>query len=343
MLIILEGPDGAGKSTLARRLGDELLRRHPSDKLWILHKGPPGDTHPLDEYERPLYPYRPGRGHHVICDRWHVGEAVYPRVLGRSSRADEAVTRHLDAFLTARGALLVYVCPSLDVNLRRLRDRGDDLITTGQVAELRKLYADYLRRTIMPSRSVTATDVSSETVNALLDRAALLDAQTRSLNRFVTYVGPRFPSALLLGDVRHGLRDIPRDTLLTLAGQTIRNGPAFGPYPATSGHYLLTHVPGGLWDQGLGLANACDVDDVRELVATLTPVGDPYHARPPLICTLGRRAWACARAALATTQLGAAAHPQYVRRFYHRDGFAYGAVLMEATTLSRDKRDWRPR
>src|ERR687897_2440373 len=84
LLVILEGPDGAGKSTLSRELAASLRAAYPADSISEFHKGPP-HHHPLVEYEQPLFHYRPGTGRHIICDRWHVGEAVYPEVLGRAT------------------------------------------------------------------------------------------------------------------------------------------------------------------------------------------------------------------------------------------------------------------
>src|SRR5690348_14510865 len=104
MLIILEGPDGAGKTTLANEIirfftGLSLHRHEPIE---LLHKGP-CISHPLDEYELPLINYRPG-AKHIVCDRWHLGEAIYPAILKRNTKWDVAIDRHIELFLRSRGA-----------------------------------------------------------------------------------------------------------------------------------------------------------------------------------------------------------------------------------------------
>lgn len=97
MLIILEGPDGAGKSTLAQELAAHLGRT-TSDKVEVWHRGAP-THHPLEEYLLPLLSYRPGTGHHLILDRWHWGEAVYPKILNRPTQLGDAAWWSIEAYL----------------------------------------------------------------------------------------------------------------------------------------------------------------------------------------------------------------------------------------------------
>ena len=50
MLIIVEGPDGAGKTTLVAALATALRASSDSASVDVLHRGPPV-AHPLLEYE----------------------------------------------------------------------------------------------------------------------------------------------------------------------------------------------------------------------------------------------------------------------------------------------------
>lgn len=323
MLIILEGPDGGGKSSLAGRLKDTLALAYPDDIVEVFHKGPP-TQHPLDEYERPLFDYRPGAGRHIICDRWHIGEWVYPHVLNRPSVADDAAWHHLDMFLSSRGAVLVSALPPHRNIATNIITRGDDLISVGDVPQLIELYAAAFRRTNLPVYDYNYEN-NPIAESEIISLARTRESVTRRLNGFVTYVGPTNPKYLLLGDVRHAMRDIAH---LIHPSMTVDAGPAFGPYPGTSGHFLLNNLPSAMVDQ-MGLANACDVDNCRALYNVLGK---------PLTITLGNKAWLVAR----EFAVASAPHPQFIRRFHHGHGPEYGQVIYEALQQRSLLRGWRP-
>lgn len=77
MIIIIEGPDGAGKTTLAHKLATCLnLKYH--------HEGPPPvDIPPLDHYLGVLEKYRHCS---VVIDRFALGERVYGPALRGGDR-----------------------------------------------------------------------------------------------------------------------------------------------------------------------------------------------------------------------------------------------------------------
>jgi thymidylate kinase len=300
MLIIVEGPDCARKSTLATLLDRQIRKRTRSDQVTILHAGPP-TRHPLDEYVTPLLNYRAGEEHHVVCDRWHLGELVYPAIFGRSSQCDDAVFRYVELFLQSRGAYLVVVTPDVDELRDCLTRRGDDPGELERVEAVRDGFIGVATRTALPMTWLKDETLTSDVVWSIVDDASAAALRASALDSFVTYVGPRWPRRLLVGDVRKTGTE-PDDLR-----------PAFMPYPATSGHYLmraLEHVDA----DAVGVVNGCDVDDVAQLWYTLNR---------PQIVTLGRNAQRATRASLdrqgridavPTT----APHPQWQRRFaYH--------------------------
>lgn len=320
MLILVEGPDGAGKSHLVKQLAQALAERDAKSypQITVQHQGPP-DGHPLDVYERPLFHYRPDTNHHFIADRWHVGEWIYPGVFNRKSHADIAVWRHLDMFLASRGAVIVHLSPPVDRLIENITQRGDDMVSTGQLLGISAGYHAALRASHLPIIKLTDYATAGD-VNNIITTAARAEFSAEWLNRFVTYIGPPRPEYLLLGDVRHDLRHTV-DTLQP--ADTVDYGPAFGPYLGTSGHFLLRHLPDELIGR-VGIANGCDVDVLDEL---LHAIGNPYTI------ALGARAWqSLTRTRLRPVSGARIPHPQYVRRFHSRTD--YGQIIRNAARLA---------
>lgn len=313
MLIIIEGPDGAGKTTLAKQLEEHLAFGV------LLHRGPP-ERHPLYEYETSLYfyeRYRPGKDAHVVCDRWHLGEVVYPQALSRKSLLNPASLWHIEMFLESRGAFLVHLTDETALLQDRIARRGDNLITPDQVGELRVAYTAAVQRSRLPKVQLyTSHDLTQakvwEVTQLIINAARNVERLHLELARFPTYVGPRWPDLLLLGDVRGR----PGSTINRIHQRV--DSPAFMPLPGTSGKYLLTTLleAGGVDPSRarIGIANACDVDDPRALWATL---GHPQTV------ALGRNAQRVA------TWAEPVDHPQYVRRFHHHERAAYANWILQ--------------
>lgn len=304
MLIIIEGSDCVRKSALVARLAERVAQLYPGDTVDVRHAGPP-TKHPLDEYVVPLLDYRPARSHHVICDRWHLGESVYPHVFGRETRFDLATQAYTDLVLRSRGALLVHVDAEDSEVEDCLRSRGDDLVNPSQASNILRRFRSSAEASLLPTVVVRGFQVSEDDVDALVRKAYALDLVQRTLSPFATYVGSRTPGTLLLGDVRHGhVKGEPN--LL----------PAFMPYGATSGHYLLASVVAQLGPQVLrhvGIANACDDDDHEALWILL--------GKPDTVA-LGRRAGK--KTPWATRNVP---HPQFQRRFRYADGGSYALSI----------------
>lgn len=302
MLIILEGADGTGKTTLAGQLEDRIGAK-------ILHRGPPGQD-VITEYARDIQWYRPGQGVHVICDRWHLGELIYGPLLRGKSAFTRETFAHVEKVLQTRGALLVVLDAHESVVQARLRSRGDDLVREDQIDAI---LAAYRKTATQLPRLVLNGPYS---IGRIANLATRVERAAASLNRFTTYVGPRTPQFLLIGERRNGP---PFPDLAALT-----------PGPATSGRYLYEALPDAVLDR-CGFVNALEDD-----VATLLPVlGNPSA------CSLGLKA--TTRVREMGVECSSAPHPQYVRRFHHRAKEAYGALLRELlTTGPRDEVKWRP-
>lgn len=332
MLILVDGVDCSGKSTLVAALAERLAELYPRDKVEVLRKGPPAE-HPLDEYERPLWSYRPGHGLHIVCDRWHLGEWVYPAVLGRPTRADDPAFAHIELLLRSRGALLVFASPPACVLARRYDARGDDLVRRDQLLDVDRRFTGVVARSLLPVHTIFEERTFDRDVTEIVGRASQFELECSALNRLATYVGPPNPQLLLLGDVRHEYRECDCDPLVA-ARAVVDPAPAFVPYPGTSGHFLLRAVSSAGY-RHVGLLNANDVDDAF--------AGWKLLGRPRQVVALGRQAQRTAsRWRHRDLALGAAPHPQFVRRFAHGSCDEYGRVVALAATQHADMSRWHP-
>lgn len=325
-MIVIEGPDCTAKSTLADRITEVIKRAEPNADVTLFHRGPPS-AHPLDEYVAPLLDYRPRTGRHVVCDRWHVGETIYPALFDRWTDMTEDVRWYVELFLRSRGALLV-LCRAPDAFLVECGVARDEPSRTVEtlVAAAHGFNA-YAARTALPLVVVDAIDDVLDAPDddlTVAERIVALandeDWFTEHLNPFTTYVGPPRPHLLLLGD-RRG----PASTELTHYGQW----PAFVPRASTSGAWLLStllieelSVPThGLLTGNVGIANACDVDDPAALWRALDE---------PEVVALGVNAHRALRRSHVPYRR--VAHPQYYRRFRHNDRRAYFSQIFNLET-----------
>lgn len=150
-LIVLEGCDGAGKTTLAENMKTIILRDNENTRVEIVHYGPPDTSiSVVDTYMEPLRKLtREQVGNEslvVICDRFAVGEIVYGEILRNEDRTvPDDFTRIMSECATIFDRRhFWYVRPELDVIKKRFGDRGDDLITTEMVERIYVRYDELL-------------------------------------------------------------------------------------------------------------------------------------------------------------------------------------------------------
>lgn len=131
--VIFEGPDGAGKSTMARRTAGLLADRSPTILQHLTSRSA------LNDYYEPARLWQRG-GLNVVQDRYLVSDLVYAPVLsGVASRLGKTEVLHGMA-QTVHRAVVIYVTAEEEVLARRLVERGDDLIDPGMLHAILKNY-----------------------------------------------------------------------------------------------------------------------------------------------------------------------------------------------------------
>lgn len=134
MIIILEGPDGAGKTTLAKQLAEAF-------QLRIHHEGPPPkNVSVLQHYGRIL---DAARGQNVVFDRLYVGERVYGPIVRGEDRLGGDGYKRMRQLSWAVGALEILCLPSFEVCLTNWQNRKGELFA--DAAKLRQVHDSYRR------------------------------------------------------------------------------------------------------------------------------------------------------------------------------------------------------
>lgn len=131
MPIIIEGPDGAGKSTLAKSLADRL-------DMNILKMTANGGQSPR-EYMQKL------ECDGVVIDRCWVSEQVYPDLFGREPRISGDDAEELTGFCGLAGIPIIMLLPPLYVVVDRLNSRGDEFadIVCPNIVEIYNRYREW--------------------------------------------------------------------------------------------------------------------------------------------------------------------------------------------------------
>jgi hypothetical protein len=306
LLIVIEGPDLTGKTTLARRIAEMIDGT-------IRHSGPP-TRHPIEEYQTALDGYDPRGDQHLILDRWHVGEHVWPKVFGRKTEFDLAVARHVDMFMESRGALVVYADRNKDL-LKQELEGSNEPVSPGQVDQIVDLFRDarlFSEKVSLPWDYETGTD---DDISKIVETARYKAREARTVWRacgpaFVT--GSFAPAVLLVGDEQGPEREGRRPPAQV----------PFAPYRATSGHYLMNCLE--TWRR-TAIVNATDRDTGYKY-----RLSDIYEALgEPKVLALGKNA----AGALRTDAVphDEVPHPQYWRRFKYGSKSEYGKLISGGT------------
>ena len=123
MIIIIEGPDGSGKTTLANKLAKRT-------GYMLLHRSQPKSE---EEKKKMMAEYLQviDSGENVIMDRCWYSEMVYGPVMRDASVISYPEMYELEKRICKKGGgIIIYCTDRPDVLWNRCQERGEDYITT---------------------------------------------------------------------------------------------------------------------------------------------------------------------------------------------------------------------
>jgi len=132
--IIVEGVDGAGKSTLVKELKNHLNW----DSKSLVHKDGDQLFRYLKEYVT---------SDEVVLDRGHISEAIYSSFLNRKSNLDYNSVSLLDEIIS-NNAIIVFANPTLSLTIKRFQDRSNiyNKVDQNALERLHKLYQIWFKK-----------------------------------------------------------------------------------------------------------------------------------------------------------------------------------------------------
>lgn len=129
MRLILEGPDCAGKSTMAKELAERLML----DIIKSTRHGPKT----LDAYNERL------ACQDAVIDRCWISEVIYSKYFGFAQVVDDFTDRMLCNICVKQNIPIIVMLPPIDVIIRRMTERGDEFYSV-VYPNINAIYQDYV-------------------------------------------------------------------------------------------------------------------------------------------------------------------------------------------------------
>lgn len=313
MFIILEGCDGAGKSTLSDAIVKEIEYRFPGQDIETVHSSQLKND-PIDEYALEYEAYVPGNGQHFVVDRLHWGETIYGPLYRKKSALSKGAFRWVEMYLKARGATTWHVSAALETVENRLRVRGEDYLQTHDVEHVWSSFNEVAKTALTCGGTAMTDQADPETLaKIIVDEAIYNEITARDAFR-PEYIGRALPSALLVGD-KQGNSD---------PGAT--KAP-FMPRGQSCGDFFMASLP-ELWWHQVGIVNVYETD-VLDLLDKL------YY---PYVVAMG--AFATKELHRLGVEHAVVPHPQKIRRFHNPRGSEYGALIRLTHTTQEKHLSW---
>lgn len=149
MRIILEGVDGAGKTTLAKILAEKY-------GLDICH---------CTQYDAADYDFyrQTVRKENVVWDRHTIGELIYPTIFDRKQQISTEDVRLVIHYAKEAGAKIFVLTADMDVIYRRLNERGNEDFriyeNVDYIDNLFRFYADQYHVPVIDTSKMTLQEI----------------------------------------------------------------------------------------------------------------------------------------------------------------------------------------
>lgn len=139
MIIIIEGPDGAGKTTLAKKISEQT-------GYMLLHRTQPKTEEDkkrmMDEYVQVIK-----AGKNCIMDRCWYSEMVYGPIMRDESVISFVQMYELESLLARNGALIIHCTAPEQTLWKRCLRRGEDYIKDREtLKKIRDYFEDLMHK-----------------------------------------------------------------------------------------------------------------------------------------------------------------------------------------------------
>jgi len=311
--IILEGPDGAGKTYLA----DILQKQHG---YRFQHFGvPPKGVDIFDFFFKPLL-HLTGNGEWprskvapVVIDRLHLSEIYSPVMRGKKSPLTECMADIIERYVEAIDGQIVLCLPPRRVAFQNwLSRKGDEYVDKAE--KFHKIYDGYVELLLQRNRNFVWYDYTRYSASSFAQ--SLVTVHGYPLPPGV--LGSQRPRFLFVGERASSAPDLP-----------------FATYKGSSGWLHDCLHDAGYEEADMAFVNAYGLDnsenDLPELVLHLRAL--PYNLPPPTVIALGHAA------AMRCQQLNfpfeSVPHPQHSKRFKSKERAQYVRRLAEIRRKSK--------
>jgi len=294
--IIIEGPDGSGKTSLIRHLLHTF--RWP-----VCHVVQPG----IPNVEQMAWLAQSGP---MIFDRFHWSPVIYGEVLRRGPELDGHDWWMLEGLLLARGYVTVLCVTEID---EMLRNNENEVQLWDSVREYQVVYDLAVEYSRLQDASKLPTLTYNYRCQTPEQIVPWLNEHVRNPAPVGILGSPR-PAVWLVGD-RRSCSDIYTEHLPFYTSRHFANRTKG---LSTAGLYLncAMDMVGLTWDK-VALSNSCGYD----LSYMYSDLGRPK------VIALGQAA--SNRLKKSGIEHSRVPHPQYYRRFYHRQVAEYGRLIAE--------------